>query len=354
MVTVNKSLVEPTFNNTSGTLPNGNAYTSWDSPVNYNMTTLDNALGSTSAISVTGVTTTQTLTLAQYQSLMLDFTGVLSNDVLYNVPAGVGGFWIISNSCTVNHNVSIGYNVGTVVIPKGGQYLVFVDTTTSPYINLLQISGLPINAGNPNGVVAGNSTAPASVVWDTTNNQFWICTTSGPPSTAVWTTPAPPNSYVPTATVLEYYGTTAPAGYLFANAQAVSRTTYAALFAAVGTTYGAGDGSTTFNVPDKRGRIGVGKDDMGGAAAAGRITVGGSGIAGTTLGATGGAETHTLITSEMPSHTHTAGGNLSTAGGTNGNTWQGTGSSFPTNSTGGDGPHANVQPTIICNHIIKT
>src|SRR5262249_47771020 len=67
--------------------------------------------------------------------------------------------------------------------------------------------------------------------------------------------------------------------------------------------YGAGDGSTTFNIPDLRGYLLAGKDDMGGAAAS-RITAGASGIDGTVLGAAGGAQTVTLITAQMPAHGH--------------------------------------------------
>ena len=63
---------------------------------------------------------------------------------------------------------------------------------------------------------------------------------------------------VPTGTGLDFYGATAPTGYIFCDGSAVSRTTYAALFAVLSTTYGAGDGSTTFNVPDARGRGTVG------------------------------------------------------------------------------------------------
>lgn len=107
-----------------------------------------------------------------------------------------------------------------------------------------------------------------------------------------------------TGTVLDFAGTTAPNGWLMCYGQTVSRSTYANLFAAIGTTYGAGDGSTTFNLPDARGRAVIGKDDMGGTAA-GRITAaGGHGINGTTLGSTGGAQSHTLTTAQMPSHTH--------------------------------------------------
>ena len=88
---------------------------------------------------------------------------------------------------------------------------------------------------------------------------------------------------VPTGAILPYGGTTAPSGYVLANGAAISRTTFADLFAVYGTTYGAGDGSTTFNVPDLRGRFPLGK------AAAGT---------GSTLGGTGGTldHTHTVTT----------------------------------------------------------
>lgn len=98
---------------------------------------------------------------------------------------------------------------------------------------------------------------------------------------------------------------TPPAGWIMGYGQNVSRTTYAKLFGRYGTTYGAGDGSTTFGVPDYRGRAPFGRDDMGGAAA-GRLTAGISGVAGTTLGAAGGSEymhQHTHNISD-PTHTH--------------------------------------------------
>lgn len=89
-----------------------------------------------------------------------------------------------------------------------------------------------------------------------------------------------------------------PPRCLWANGQNVSRTTYAALFALLGTTFGAGDGSTTFTVPDMRGRALFGKDNMGGTAAS-RITSAGSGVDGATLGASGGSQS-------LHGHTHTA------------------------------------------------
>jgi microcystin-dependent protein len=192
----------------------------------------------------------------------------------------------------------------------------------------------------------------------------------------------------PTATVLDFAGTVAPSGWLLCDGSAVSRTTYATLFATVGVTYGVGNGSTTFNLPDLRGRIVAGKDDMGGTAA-NRLThpvVGG--VTGNVLGATGGNEIHQLQTSEIPSHTHTqnahqhfiansdtvSSGNLSAtntlvqyslSGNNNADNAFLYGDATAANagksglatatnqSTGGDGNHNNTQPTMILNKIIK-
>ena len=180
----------------------------------------------------------------------------------------------------------------------------------------------------------------------------------------------------PTGILLPYAGSSAPTGWLLCYGQAVSRTTYAGLFAVVGTTYGIGDNSTTFNLPDLRGRIPVGVDNMGGVAAS-RMTTAGSGVNGTTLGATGGSETHTLTAAQMPSHTHTqnahthevrdtsnripsfGGGSIAAyagnvMGGTSGGSTISAISSTATNqNTGGGAAHNNTQPSIVLNYIIK-
>jgi microcystin-dependent protein len=109
---------------------------------------------------------------------------------------------------------------------------------------------------------------------------------------------------IPVGGLLPYVGASAPnSSFALPFGQAISRATYAPLFALVGTTFGGGDGSTTFNLPDLRGRAVFGLDNMGGAAA-GRISVGGLNFDGTTLGAAGGAQSHTLTNNEMPSHNH--------------------------------------------------
>ena len=94
---------------------------------------------------------------------------------------------------------------------------------------------------------------------------------------------------LPLGTILEYSVGGLPSdNYVVANGQAISRSEYAEYFALVGTFYGAGDGSSTFNVPNRVNRVGVGAGDAYG------------------LNALGGAATHTLSWNEMPAHSHTA------------------------------------------------
>ena len=103
---------------------------------------------------------------------------------------------------------------------------------------------------------------------------------------------------IPTATIVSYAASSAPTGWLLCAGQAVNRITYATLFTTISTAYGIGDGSTTFNVPDLRGRVVAGLDNMGGTDA-GRLDLA------NTLGTAGGAQYHTLTTAQLAAHTHT-------------------------------------------------
>jgi microcystin-dependent protein len=167
-------------------------------------------------------------------------------------------------------------------------------------------------------------------------------------------------SPTPAGTVTIWGGAAAPTNWLLCDGSAVSRTTYASLFAAIGTAYGVGDGSTTFNLPNLKGRIPVGRD-----AAQTEFDV---------LGETGGEKTHLLTVAEMPAHKHTDSGHshaVNSSTGVYGGgvavsyafggalTHAGYGGGLINNgaaniqNTGGDGAHNNLQPYQVLNYIIK-
>ena len=152
----------------------------------------------------------------------------------------------------------------------------------------------------------------------------------------------------PAGAVVAFAGASAPSGWMICNGAAISRTTYATLFTAISTTYGVGDGSTTFNIPDITGRVIAGKE-----AAATNLT---TPVDGSVLGGTGGDE---AATAPLPAHTHSYNDTSITSGGaadvsiSGGDADQVTTGST-TGSAGTGGTHNNVQPTIILNYIIKT
>lgn len=154
---------------------------------------------------------------------------------------------------------------------------------------------------------------------------------------------------VPPGCIMTFAGTALPSGWLYCDGGTYSRTTYANLFDAIGTTYGSPSG-TTFRVPDLRGRVPVGRDDMGGTAI-GRITATGSGIDGTVLGEAGGSESVTLTVAQMPAHTHGVQGAQLGGGGGAGFSVS-NGSDTQSGSVGGDEAHRNVCPSIIVNYAI--
>ena len=147
----------------------------------------------------------------------------------------------------------------------------------------------------------------------------------------------------PPGTLSAYASTTAPTGWLLADGSAVSRTTYADLYSVIGTSYGAGNGATTFNLPDIRGRAIVMASTTQSTAL---------GLSRDTLGDVGTTTTHTLTTSEMPAHTHSLGLQSDSAFGGGGGQGYVSGSSN-SGSTGGGTAHNILDPYIVLNYIIK-
>ena len=189
-------------------------------------------------------------------------------DVLYSSETAVEGQGFFYNGeFWVSGNIPLEFLAGFFIDnPVNGETLIFDGTN---WVN----GTIPTPTVNDLTDVTFSQTIStgASLVFDGTS---WTNGSAGKPGLIkVWST------------------SSAPEGWLIADGREVSRTTYAELFAAIGTTYGAGNGSTTFNLPDMRGKVAVGRDSADTDFNA--------------LGKTGGAKTHTLTVAEMPSHTHT-------------------------------------------------
>jgi microcystin-dependent protein len=277
------------------------------------------------------------------------------------IPAGgsVGAGYKFTS--TANFGIFPGSGAPTLVAARGSLYL-RSDAPTAPYYNTdgTGTGWVQLGSGGGASVWVGD-TPPASPA----DNTLWWKSDSGQlliyyndSNTRQWVPAAPSTSQgqtIPPGTGADFWGGTAPAGWYLCDGSLKNRVTDAALFAAIGTTFGAGDGSTTFALPDCRARVTAMAD--GGT---GRFTA----IA--TLGQAGGAEYQGLTIANLPAHNHggtgvgLVGNNLTngtsravgTADGTNSGYFQDIQLTGVGNTGSGTG-HYNVQPTIICNKIIK-
>jgi microcystin-dependent protein len=259
-----------------------------------------------------------------------------------------------------------------------GQEIWFTPHTTNGAtvtINVDSLGAKPLRSAPSSELLAGVliQGTPYGAVYNNTDGAWYLKGFYGNPYN------------IPLGAGMDFWLPTAPnSSFAFPAGQAISRTTYATLFGLMGTQYGTGDGSTTFNLPDKRGRVSAALDNLNGGTRANRLTAttitGAGGAGGLGLGDTGGAQTHTLTASEIPTITSTLSASGTGSGSASASAFQSnlvgspggilavsnTGGGFPlsvtttdtisgtatSNNTGG-AAHNIVPPVILCNYIMR-
>jgi microcystin-dependent protein len=286
---------------------------------------------------------------------------------------------IVTSGTSTAYTVS-SFSVFDSLADMNGQMIAFTPHATNGATVTINVDGLgakPLRSAPSTELLAGVliQGTPYTATYNNSDGAWYLKGFYGNPYN------------VPLASGMDYWASTAPnSSFAFPAGQAISRTTYATLFAMIGTQYGTGDGSTTFNLPDKRGRVSAALDNLNGGTRANRLTSttinnsGGGG--GTGLGDNGGAQTNALSsTNQLPQFTpsgtvatnipatllgntpymFTLGGNPVGYGGSS------TGaspldvagaalnSSFTGNAIGSASPSSFniVMPTICCNYIMR-
>lgn len=275
---------------------------------------------------------------------------------------------IVTGGTATAYTVS-SYEVFDTLVRLNGQIIAFTPHATNSATVTLNVDSLgakPLRSAPGLELLAGTliQGTPYLALYNNSDAVFYLHGFYGNPYN------------VPLAAGLDYWGTTAPnSSFVFPIGQAISRATYSSLFAIMGTTYGTGDGSTTFNLPDRRGRVSTQLDPTGTILTSATMTPDGN-----TLGGKGGAENHTLTLAQLPTGITSSGSNnISVTSATNTLTNvtlssrpNGGGSTsdvynaaigpitasgsnsiaVTTNNTSGSS-HNNIQPSIACNYIIR-
>ena len=367
---------------TDGENPN-----SWGAILNTNVIDLiDDAIAGYEIVSVssTGITLTDNQgSTDQSRNAALEFAGTLTANVTITVPAeektyfireNTSGSFAVQMKTDAGTALTLSQGVNTFVACNGTSIYQLdaptsvtsftANTLTATSITTSILDATEINASTKVSAAALTVVGIVSATAMTVSGNVSATAYYGSGANLTGLSTAP----VPVGAIMPYAGSSAPSGWLLSFGQALNRTTYADLFTAIGTTYGAGDGSTTFNAPDMRGYVVAGQDDMGGTSA-NRLTGLSGGVDGDVLGGTGGSEVHTLTEAQLAAHTHGAGSYTTTiplsGGGAEGGPLPSTAATTATTtisaaiagssgSAGSNSSHNNVQPTFILNYIIKT
>jgi len=279
----------------------------WGNTTNTNLQIIEQAIAGVVTITMSSANYTLTNTqgaVSPSNNMVLVVKGTNSG-VFQVVTPLVTKYYVVSNQTTGGYAITIGASTGTTVtIPNGTTTSVYCDGTNF-YAGSTGVAGNFSVGGNE--TVAGTLGVTGNTSLSGTLAVAGATTLSGTTSlagtaTALTVTPSTDSStkiattaFVQgalasaaiTGTINMWPTSSAPSGYLLCNGSAISRTTYAALFAIVGTTFGSGDGLTTFNLPNYADRMPIG---VGSTAAS--------------VGATGGSATTTIVANNLPAHTH--------------------------------------------------
>ncbi len=197
------------------------------------------------------------------------------------------------DSLTINQVNLLANSLGTVTpapVTPGNSGAGGVSTTGAAADHVHQVAGWGTAANISTSTPGDSASAGASGLYCDAAHAHAVPGSSGGGGTTI-----------PSGMVFAYAAGTAPPGWLTCDGSAVSRTTYSSLYSAIGTTFGAGDGSTTFNLPDLRGRTIVADSTLGTNTQPTLV-----------FAATGGEAAHALVTAELALHTHTDSGHTHT------------------------------------------